>query len=558
MVGELVGTSVSPQIHEPANEVHVGHNRVTVRLILAVAYIAAGASVGYARASQLPETPKNTATSSEQQAMNLVSDAQRLLADAIPEERTTAESQLVEATRVCRSCPDAYAALSRIWLTDYTLGRSGISALQKAASMAEIVKELSPNSPAGEYLGVEVLLTIGRHSEAFKLYSGAKTAFPDHVETDAFEARLWSEVDPGRSLRAAQSAIAKGYPLQELSAWIGNALVKSVGEEESGQALADFAAVYPDRWLWHRAAMAFVETKEWTKAHHAFEQAIRLGNVLESELQLAIIEYRDMKLAGPSVARLEKLNKRVRNSKTLGAESLALVETHLAFAHLAADNGNEAQKHAEIAMKLSVNDNARLSQIIETFKQEKKLPLIAAQLRNLVLSNPLLEEIHLALAIIATQGKNYQTTVEHLSSAIALAPERDDLYSARGQALYLNTQYEVALQDFDSAIKQKPDYAPYHYNRACLLSLLGRKSEAFESLKTALVINQSLREQAIDDSDLDNLRFDQEYETRLAQIGLDARVFSRKKRLAPTDATAADKRTDVLRPVQVRPLTTNE
>lgn len=536
----------------------MGHNRVTVRLITAVACIAGVAPVAFARAPQLPETPKNTPHSAEQRAADLVDEAQRLLADAIPEERTTAEGRLIEATRVCRSCPDAYAALSRVWLTDYTLGRAGISALQKAASMAEIVKELSPDSPAGEYLGVEVLLTIGRHSEAFKLYSGAKTAFPDHVETDAFEARLWSEVDPARSLRAAQSAISKGYSLQELSAWIGNALVKSVGDEKSGQALAAFAAVYPDRWLWHRAAMAYVETDEWAKAHHAFKQAIRLGNVLESELQLAIIEYREMKLAESSIARLEKLNKRVRNTKTLGAESLALVETHLAFAHLSAENNEKAQEHAEIAMKLSVNDDARLNQIIETFKQEKKLPLIASQLQKLVLSNPLLEEIHLALAIVATQEKNYQATVEHLSSAIALAPERDDLYSARGQALYLNTQYEVALQDFDFAIKQKPDYAPYHYNKACLLSLLGRKSEAFESLKTALVINESLREQAIDDSDLDNLRFDQEYETRLAQIGLDARMFSRKKDQTQSGAAAANKRTDVLRPVQVRPLTTNE
>jgi len=230
----------------------------------------------------------------------------------------------------------------------------------------------------------------------------------------------------------------------------------------------------------------------------------------------------------------------------------------MAFAQLAANNTDKAKYHAGKAISLSVNNEARVNQIIDTFKNENKLAAIEPQLLKLVLSNPLLEEAHLALAIIATQSKNYLATVEHLSSAIALAPERDDLYSARGQALYLDTQYETALQDFEYAIKQKPDYAPYHYNKACLLSLLGRKSEAFESLKTALIINQSLKEQAVDDTDLDNLRFDQEYETRLAQLGIGTRILNRKKNTSQRSTTPERKRQEVLRPVQIRTDTMGE
>ena len=538
-------------LHRPEDEVGVGLNRVNVWLVSTIACIAAF-NVPLAARAAPPQTPSSSASPQHQIAARLVLEAQRLLADAIPEERNSAEAKLIEATRLCRSCPEAYAALSRIWLTDYTLGRAGISSLQKAATMAEIVKELSPESPAGEYLGVEVLLTIGRHSEAFKLYSGTKSAYPEHVETDAFEARLWSEVDPVRSLKAAQTALSKGFPLQELSAWIGNAIFKSVGDEASGDALSKFAEVYPDRWLWHRAAMAYVEEKSLTKARHAFEKAIQLGNQLESELQLAIIEYQDLKMHESAVARLERLNTRVRSSNTLGPESLALVETHLAFAHLEANSMEKAQAHADAAINLSVNNEARVNQIIDTFKSENKLSFIAPQLVKLVLSNPLLEEAHLALAIVATQSKNYGATVDHLSAAIALAPERDDLYSARGQALYLNTQYETALEDFEYAIKQKPDYAPYHYNKACLLSLLGRKSEAYESLKTALIINHELRVQAVDDTDLDNLRFDQEYETRLAQLGIGSRMLNRKKTNPQSPTVPEAKRRDVVSPVQVR------
>lgn len=483
----------------------------------------------------------------QQQAKELVETARTLIANAIPEERPLAEQKLVEATRICRTCVDAYAELGRLWLTEYSLGRAGISSLQRAASMAEIVKDLMPESPLGEYLGVEVLLTIGRQTEAFRLYSGAKQEFPDHLETLAFEARLWAEIDPVRALSAAQIALSKGYSLQELSPWIGNAIVKSVGEDKSGAALAQFAEIYPDRWLWHRAAMSYAGSKNWKDARKAFQRAIQLGNDLESPLQLAIVEYRDMGMAKEASVRLEALAKVVGQSKTLGVDSQALVESHTALAYLAGKDKPMAKHHAELALALSVNNEARISQIVDAFKTENQLPLISDALHKLVSSNPLLEDVHLALAMIATQSKNYSKTLEHLSAAIALSPDRDDLYSARGQAAYLATQYEIALQDFEAAIRQKPDHAPYHYNKACLLSLLGRKMEAFESLKTALFINQELRDQALMDSDLENLRLDKEFETKLAQLGIPTQLLSSKKLQIQPAPTQEIKSTPLIR-----------
>lgn len=498
------------------------------------------ANPAVALAEPQAQAARHVDSSPKQAALKLVERARELIANAIPEERVLAEQTLIEATRKCRSCADAYSELGRLWLTEYSLGRAGISALQKAAAMAELVKELEPNSPLGDYLGVEVLLTIGRQTEAFKLYSGAKKDFPNHIETMAFEARLWAEVDPQRALTSAQDAISKGYSLQELSPWIGNAIVKSVGEEESATAIAKFASVYPDRWLWHRAAMSFAAAKKWKEARGAFQRAIELGNSLESQLQLAIIEYRDLGMAKEASQRLEALGRAVSQSKTLGIESQALVETHTAFAYLTGKDKKMAKLHADKALSLSVNNEARVNQIIETFKTEKQLYLIADSLHKTVSSNPLLEDAHMALAIVATEAKNYIKTVEHLSSAIALAPDRDDLYSARGHASYLATRYEVALEDYEAAIRQKPDHAPYHYNKACLLSLMGRKSEAYESLKTALFMNQELRDQAVSDSDLENLRLDKEFETRLAQLGLPNVIAAKKPAAAASTETKAN------------------
>jgi tetratricopeptide (TPR) repeat protein len=489
--------------------------------------------------------------SPSQKAKKLVDLAKLLLANAVPEERSLAEQHLVEATRICRTCPEAYAELGRLWLTDYSLGRAGLSALQRAAAMAESSKELEPNSPVGEYLGVEVLLTIGRQTEAFRLYTSARQVYPEHIETLAFDARLWAEVDPQRALVAAQNAISKGYSVQELSPWIGNAIVRAHGEEKSGEALQRFAEVYPDRWLWHRAAMAYAGQKNWNSAKHAFERAIALGNTLESPLQLAILEYKEMKTPRAAAQRLEALIKVIGAQRLLSDDSRALVESHAAFAHLAANDLPFAKLHAERALELSISNEARVAQIVETFRDSNQLALISSALQRTALNNPLLEDAHLALAMIASQMKDYQSTVEHLSSAIALAPERDDLYSARGQASYLATKYEIALRDFETAIKQKPEHAPYHYNKACLLSLLGRKSEAFESLKTAVFMSDILRDQAGTDSDLENLRRDKEFESRLAQLGIATQLSSVKKAAQDNNSQPAISGSTTLQKVRV-------
>lgn len=523
----------------------MGSIRRTVLLYSAGLYalVAFVPGAGFAAPLTEAQTALLAPQSPERKAQGLVQRARTLVSNAIPEERPIAEQLLIEATRLCAKCVEAYSELGRMWLTEYSMGRAGISSIQRAASMAELVKQLSPESPLGEYMGVEVLLTIGRQSEAFRLYSLAKQEFPDHIETLAFEARLWAEVDPDKALASAQNALSRGYSLQELSPWIGNALVKAVGDEQSGEALARFAAVYPDRWLWHRAALSFASHKKWKEARAAFQKAIQLGNNLESPLQLAIIEYKEMGMAKEASARLAALGKVVRQSKTLGFESQALVESHTAFAFLMNQELLSAKLHAESALDLSVNNESRITQIIDFFRSKNQLHLISDGLNKIVLNNPLLEDVHLALAMLTTNNKEYAKTLEHLSAAIALSPERDDLYSARGQAAYLATQYEIALQDFDTAIRQKPDHAPYHYNRACLLSLLGRISEAYESLKIALVMNQELRDHALSDSDLENLRLDKNFETRLAQIGIPMQLMSNKKNpaqiIGPSDVKSS-------------------
>ena len=62
------------------------------------------------------------------------------------------------------------------------------------------------------------------------------------------------------------------------------------------------------------------------------------------------------------------------------------------------------------------------------------------------------------------------------------------------------------LYPFSLLADLRNDFAPAHYNKACMLSLLGRTDEALESLQQAFELDPAYRKKAIRDSDLDNLR----------------------------------------------------
>jgi tetratricopeptide (TPR) repeat protein len=69
--------------------------------------------------------------------------------------------------------------------------------------------------------------------------------------------------------------------------------------------------------------------------------------------------------------------------------------------------------------------------------------------------------------------------------------------------------YEAAIEATENALRVEVDEKEYnmaHYNLACYTALLGRCEEAMDYLKIALENDESLKEWAREDSDLDSLR----------------------------------------------------
>jgi tetratricopeptide (TPR) repeat protein len=469
------------------------------------------------------QTSKEKNLSGEQRkARAILADAKKLIVDSFPEDRSKAELMLIDAIRLAPSDPLLYAELSRFVLWQVASGIKEPSDIQLTTALAAHVRELSPYSPLGNYVICEILVTVGQAKQADALFRETAARFPLSLETSVFEVRYFAETEPERALISAQKALAQGHPMDDLSPAIATALqalAKRKGESP-GEALAKFASIYPDRWLWHRAGMAFADEKLWEKARYAYEQAVRLGNETESRLQLGVLEYTALKEYESASAHLEQVALRLRHKENVPQSSLALVASHRAISALAHEEEQDATQLAYEALNLA-GDNANiLVPLTEEFLKKKKGQLLVNSLEEVARNHPMHEYVHLTLANLASERKDLESAFDHFTSALALSPGRDDLYAARGHVAYKRLKYEEALRDFERASSLDPKDANHIYNIACMASLLGKKEQAITSLKNAIKLNENLRSLALRDEDFAPLRKDPAFAEPLKQLGL--------------------------------------
>ncbi|MBU1903219.1 MAG: tetratricopeptide repeat protein, partial [Proteobacteria bacterium] len=66
--------------------------------------------------------------------------------------------------------------------------------------------------------------------------------------------------------------------------------------------------------------------------------------------------------------------------------------------------------------------------------------------------------------------------------------------------------YPAAKRNLEKAIRLKPGYVDPYYNLACLFALTGQLEEGVRYLKKAISIHPPVKEWALKDTDLSNLR----------------------------------------------------
>lgn len=493
----------------------------------------------------VPDAPAARAAAREK-----ILAAKKLIVDAFPQDRAAAENLLIEASRLAPHDADAYAELARYTLWQIASGLRDPSELHRSSQLALHVKEIAPDRPLGDYVTCEIFLALGQFQQALNVYVQAFTKFPNHTDTKAFEARYWSDSNPVRALEAAQLALASGHPMDDLSPAIALAIKTSSPAGNVGAALAKFAEIYPDRWLWHRAGLAYSEEGQPQKAQAAFLKAIALGNTLESQLQLGILYYVALQEPKRALVHLQKLVAHLDARVEPANEAMALALGHLSLAYLGSGQKDEALKASKQAFRLAAAEDKIVVGFFEEYKARNQAQTFRSALEEVSKVNPALDYAHITLGNLASERNDFDSAAAHFADALALSPERDDLLAARAHAEYKRKRLDTALHYFDEAAKVRPGHASHHYNKACMLALLGRKDEALTNLKVALEMNQDLRDSARQDTDLAALRADQGLAGQLRKLGVLADTGTQESKTSVAEESAEEPMTAGLNETQ--------
>ena len=434
---------------------------------------------------------KKVANSNIENSYKIYREAKSILINALPGEQLKAEKLLVESIRLNPKNIDAYIELSRLIQQQVSQGYRHPYELQKSIELITEANELDPNRPKALFAKADILYYSGQPKAAEDLYVETLTKLPDHLDSYIEKGRIFSERNPKESLLNIELA------------------------------LKEFALKYPDRWIWHKAALAFINIKNYNEATLCFEKAILLGNDVESRLQLSVMQYSLQNKNKVAIYNLNKLITTISKRKYISPSALSLVYAHLSMANFKDKNIEDASVSAIYSAETG-NDNKQFyASLVSEYKKLNALYVLEGSLKYLIKEEPDYMLPYSIYGEIYRNLKKYEDSIEMYNKALALDNTKDDLFADRAITFYKNLDYTNALNDFESALKIRPHTAIYIYNKACMLALLVKKSEALQNLKLALIEDKKLIELARFDSDFASIKSDSEYSSQFASLILD-------------------------------------
>lgn len=100
----------------------------------------------------------------------------------------------------------------------------------------------------------------------------------------------------------------------------------------------------------------------------------------------------------------------------------------------------------------------------------------------------------------------YQLAIEDYNEAIRLKPDEDYLYRDRGEAYYKLGQYQRAIEDFNEAIRLNDNDTEAHYHKACCFALQKNVLDAVSCLRSVLKKNEFYLESIRENQEFDTIR----------------------------------------------------
>lgn len=437
-----------------------------------------------------------------------IEEAKKIITDVLPGEENKAEKILINCIRLNPNDLTAILALAQLIEQGVYLQEKSIFDIHKSLALISQAYTLAPNDPKVRYTMVHILGTLGQYEEAQALYEKTMKEFPSSKETLIEKAKLVMEKNPDESLSYLFESIKMGTDIDDVTELIISSIRSQKNDSSYTKKLNFVAEKYQNRWLYHELGRAYLEEKKYSQAAFAFSKAIELGNIIESKLQLAILQYEHLNDYENSIENFENLINEFIHNKDISNKSIALVYSHYSLALLLNKEIQNASQAALLVEKNSYGNHDYLNALVYEFKMRHALAVLRPTLELAIFNDPTFDFAYAYLAEIKKDEKNYNLALENINKAIILNPKNDYFYELRGSVYYKLLDYKTALINFDKALELNPGIPIYYYNKACILALLGNKKDSLYFLKLVLNKDIGFVELAKNDPDFNSIKSD--------------------------------------------------
>lgn len=236
--------------------------------------------------------------------------------------------------------------------------------------------------------------------------------------------------------------------------------------------------------------------------------------------------------------------------KALSLEFSSGIVRRLSYCYKQLGHFKNSMKYIDLASKLDSTDAGDLATKIDLYAYMYDMDNAMASADRYVKQEVDYNYAYRKRAVLKIMQKKYEEAVEDLNMAIVLAPKTVASYSHRGRCYLKLGKQSLAEADFKKVLELDPDYTTfvsayalyflgrtdeafaafdkqmkedekdksgYYYNKACVYSLMNKKTEAVDFLKKALDAGFNRFHHIETDWDLDNIRDTEEYKSLLKE-----------------------------------------
>ncbi len=424
------------------------------------------------------------------------------------------EHEVVRLMQINPKSPMAHHLLAHVMVRVFAKDPGDLYILKQASDLAQQAIDLAPKDGIGYVALADILDLMGNADRGLKLLDEAEASGIEPNWRFYFtRARLISDdAGSGKVLGLLETALSFVDAERKIIAPYVVAILQSEASGDELIAKLDhWNKRFPSPLFDLTEAITDADLGKFHKAHELYGRIIKDDpSNKEAKVNDAILLYRDLKDGAKSAALFEQVL--AEHKEDLSPSVKAMVYAHLGAANFQRKAFEAADQNFLTAYTIDQSNLGVLEFVTRIYKDAKAHDRLVTLIRKLN-DNAAGSGVLYALLgeTLSEHLRKHDDALKAFSDAIVLDPERADYYNGMGLAYYRKKSFTEALKLFVTATEVDPNDATARYNEACVLSLMGRKDDAINTLAEALTLDPRLTPTARKDQDFhalqDSLKF---------------------------------------------------